>query len=92
VAARPIPRWLFIVRRDRSRLYANLRQSFEGVAAVEVILDRRETESEAPADHPARGERRAPLTPLEVEQWQTLGFRLVYRGEDLQVYEAPAPA
>ena len=82
------PRWLFIIRRDRPKLYANLRQSFEGMSAVEVILDRREAGNGPPEGDPASGDRRAPLSQLEQEQWLTLGFRLVYRGEDLQVYEA----
>jgi len=89
MASRPSPRWLFIVRRDRAKLYANLRESFEGVPAVQVILDRREGNG-APAGDPARRDRRAPLSLLEQEQWLTLGFRLIYQGEDLQVYEAPA--
>lgn len=82
----PPPRWLLVVRRDRPRLYANLRESLADQPEVEVILDRRQGEDGRPAGHP---ERRAAWGPRERDQWETLGFRLVYRGEDLRVYERP---
>ncbi len=36
-----MPRYLFIVARDRPEIYAELRQQFEGNADVEVLVDRR---------------------------------------------------
>jgi hypothetical protein len=36
-----MPRYLFIVARDRPEIYAELRHQFEGNADVEVLVDRR---------------------------------------------------
>lgn len=35
------PRWIIVVRRDKPGLYEHMRQSYEGDARVEVLLDRR---------------------------------------------------
>jgi hypothetical protein len=82
-------RWLFIVRRDRPRLHAYLRDAFAGVEQVEVIVDRRH------ADRPVGAERRGTaLTKAEQELWDEAGFRLVYRDPDFGIYRsdtAPPP-
>ena len=39
-----MPRYLFIVVRDRPDIYEELRQQFEGNADVEVLVDRRQVE------------------------------------------------
>ncbi len=50
-----LPRWIIIVRRDKPGLYEHLRESYEGDARVEVILDRRLAAStEMPAEANAR--------------------------------------
>jgi hypothetical protein len=46
-----LPRWFIIVRRDRPGLHEHLRESYDGDARVEVILDRRP----------------APTMPIEVD-------------------------
>ncbi|HEV8309975.1 MAG TPA: hypothetical protein VGW35_20110 [Methylomirabilota bacterium] len=88
----PRPRWLFIVRQDQRRLYDHLRQAFEGIDLIEVILDRRRVERRQemqPVDvDRRRKERRAPLSAAEQELWGIAGFRLVYRTEDLTIYES----
>ncbi|MGH7321281.1 MAG: hypothetical protein ACRELA_16860 [Candidatus Rokuibacteriota bacterium] len=53
-----------------------------------MILDRRRSDETATDRDAALAERREPLTSLEQDQWLTLGFRMVHRGEDLEVYEA----
>jgi hypothetical protein len=81
------PRWLLVVRRDQPRLYAHLREAFAGVEVVEVILDRRGTETS-----PASPERRRLLTKEEEQLWIAAGFRLVHRDRDftiLRTDEAP---
>jgi hypothetical protein len=70
------PCWLIVVRRDKPRLYEILRKVWEGDPMFEVVLDRRE--GAEPGKHAT--ERRRALTPEEQEMWETVGFRLVYRG------------
>jgi hypothetical protein len=78
-------RWLFIVRRDRPRLHAYLRDAFAGVEQVEVIVDRRQE------DRPVGTERRgAELSKAEQELWDDAGFRLVYRDADFGIYRSEA--
>ncbi len=76
------PRWLIVVRRDREQLYRNLRESFGPEARVEVILDRRET------DRGTARERRKRSAGGEPGLWEQLGLRLIFRDQDLRVYEA----
>jgi len=77
------PRWLFVVRRDKRELHRHLRQSFASDPRVEVILDRRREDR-----NPVAVERRqAPVTTVELDLWESLGFRLILRGEDFTVYE-----
>ena len=65
-------RWLMVVARDRPRLYANLRESFEGNPLVAVIVDRRQAgpggAAATPADE-AQIRRRQPLSPEQTGTW-----------------------
>jgi hypothetical protein len=67
------PRWLIVVRRDKSTLYDDLSRAFQTTPQVAVILDRRGTgRQESPA-----AQQRALLTAAELELWETVGFRLI---------------
>jgi hypothetical protein len=87
-------RWLMVVARDRPRLYANLRESFEGNPLVAVIVDRRQADpggaAATPADE-AQIRRRQPLSPEQTGTWLQLGFILVRQEDGLAVYEAARP-
>jgi hypothetical protein len=89
-----LPRWLIIVQQGRRELYADLRRNFQSDERVEVILDRRRAERRAedmPVDADQRRlPRRRPLTVPERDLWDTAGFRLYYRDEDIDVYERPS--
>jgi hypothetical protein len=52
-----MPRFLFIVARDRPDVYADLQQQFQGNPEVEVLVDRRVSERRASQD-PREPERR----------------------------------
>jgi hypothetical protein len=74
------PRWLLIIRRDRSDLAGSLADRYPDAA---VIVDRRETERRqraepVPMDRRTH-QRRAPLVLSEQQMWEALGYRLVYR-------------
>ena len=87
-------RWLMVVARDRPRLYANLRESFEGNPLVAVIVDRRQADPDGTAAVPtdeAQIRRRQPLSPEQTGTWHQLGFILVRQGDGLAVYEAARP-
>lgn len=97
MAAGPGPRWLIVVRRDRPRLYRVLREAFETVEDVAVILDRRHGERRrsgpgAPGRTPERrrGDRRQHPGARDRDLWETAGFRLIHVARDLRVYEDPA--
>jgi hypothetical protein len=81
--------WLVIVRRDQPGLYRHLRQEFEGIGLVEVILDRRQGE-ELPGLAPAPTGRRHPVTPKELARWRSLGYRVVPRHDNPGVGPLPA--
>lgn len=66
-------RWVVVVRRDQPGLYRYLRQEFEGIGLVDVILDRRQR------DAPWPGERRRPATSKEWTRWRSFGYRVVPR-------------
>lgn len=87
-----VPRWFIIVHHERPELYKDLRRNFEGDGRVRVILDRRRAERRAegqPVDAGRRRQpRRKPLKRHEQDLWETAGFRLYYRNEDMRVYEA----
>jgi hypothetical protein len=89
-----LPRWLIIVQQERRELYADLRRNFQPDERVEVILDRRGAERRAeglPVEADRRRQhRRRPLTAPERDLWDTAGFRLYYRDEDIDVYERPS--
>jgi hypothetical protein len=68
-----VPRRLVIVRQDHLALYRYLSERLDGVAYVDVILDRRLTATPAPA---AASERRRPLGRRERDHWRSLGYRL----------------
>ena len=94
------PRWLIVVQRDQLDLFRHLRESFDGVPEVAVILDRRlaERRQEAQPDgasaaDPERRQRqrRRPASAREQDLWVSAGFRLIHTAEDLKVYEADAP-
>jgi hypothetical protein len=74
-------RWLFIVRRDRPRLFRYLQDAFAGLDHIEIIVDRRHDEQPVGVDR-----RRAPLSKAEQELWDEAGFRLVYRDDDFGIY------
>ncbi len=85
------PRWLIVVRRERSELHAKLCRDFGRAAWVAVILDRR------------RGERRQPTAPPPELDWRQAdrrrapgerslrAYRLAHEGEDFVVHEATSP-
>ena len=85
-------RWLIVVRRDRSRLFANLRESVGIDPNVEVVLDRRADERDAAAAQAT--ERRRPLSLRNAAVWEDLGFQLIYReaAGEMEVYEAEGDA
>lgn len=70
-------RWLVVVRRDQPGLYHYLRQEFEGIGLVDVILDRRQ--GDAPWAGEARAERRRPATLKEGTRWRSFGYQVVPR-------------
>ena len=78
--------WLFIVRRDRPRLYAYLREAFASVEHIKVIVDRRQDDQPVDVDR-----RRVPLNKVEQELWDIAGFRLVYRDEDFGIFRTEEP-
>jgi hypothetical protein len=78
-------RWLFIVRRDRPRLHAYLRDAFAGVEQVEVIMDRRQEDRPVGTDRRGGG-----LSKAEQELWDDAGFRLVYRDSEFGIYRSEA--
>ncbi|HSD66400.1 MAG TPA: hypothetical protein VLF95_06855 [Vicinamibacteria bacterium] len=78
--------WLFVVRRDRPRLYAYLRDAFAGVEPIEVIVDRRHDDRPVDVDR-----RRVPLSKAEQELWDVAGFRLVYRDDDFGIFRTEEP-
>lgn len=84
-------RWLIIVQSDRRELYSDLRRNFKPDKRVDVILDRRRAErrlGDGPVDSDRRRHpRRRPLTAQQIDLWETAGFRLYYRDEEMQVYE-----
>jgi hypothetical protein len=74
------PRWLVIIRRDRSELAGSLAERYPDAA---IIVDRRETERRqraepVPVERRAL-QRRAPLVLSERQMWEALGYHLVYR-------------
>ncbi len=79
------PRWLIVIQRDKPGLYANLRESLASNAEVEIVLDRRQTETP-----PTVERRRTAVPPAARDLWETLGLRVIYRGEDVTVCEDPA--
>lgn len=94
------PRWLIVVRRDQLDLFRHLRESFDGVPEVAVILDRRHEERRqeaqpdgSPPEDPERRrrQRRRSVSVREQDLWVSAGFRLIHTAEDLKVYEADAP-
>jgi|RhiMetdeSRZDD1v2_1073273.scaffolds.fasta_scaffold156355_2 hypothetical protein len=84
-------RWLIIVQSDRRDLYSDLRRNFKPDKRVDVILDRRRGErrlEDGPvASDRRRQPRRRPLTADQFDLWETVGFRLYYRDEEMRVYE-----
>lgn len=85
----PRPRWLIVVQRERRKLYENLRESVAGNSRVEIVLDRRSAESTGAAVSGPAVSRRTPLASEQGASWNELGFFLIYRGDELTVYEAP---
>ncbi len=80
-------RWLVVVRRDQPSLYAYLRQGFEGIGPVEVILDRRQGEKwpgpETTETEGSRADRRRPGTMKERVRWRSFGYRVAPSNGDL---------
>ena len=83
-------RWLIILDRDRKDLFTGLRRRFEGRALV--ILDRRHGDRRT---HDVLVEverrvtqRRGPLTPPEAALWQDGGYRMLFRPEYFEIFEA----
>jgi hypothetical protein len=74
-------RWLVVVRRDEPGLYAYLARGFEGIALVDVILDRREGEGPRvnglAAGATGARDRRRPATARERSRWTSFGYRMV---------------
>ena len=86
-----LPRWVIVVRRDKSEFYEDLRRNFKGDGRVRVILDRREqnrrTSTKPMETDRRRSDRRKPVPVRETALWDDAGFRLFHRDEDMQVYE-----
>ncbi|MGH7266795.1 MAG: hypothetical protein ACREMB_18395 [Candidatus Rokuibacteriota bacterium] len=74
------PRWLLIIRRDRSDLVQSLGERYPDAA---VLVDRRQADRrQRPEPVPIErrsSQRRAPLVLSEQQMWDALGYRLVYR-------------
>jgi len=75
--------WLIVVREDQAGLYGYLREGFEGVPVLEVILDRRRLptgfgDDPVEADQ-AAVDRRRPASSRERDRWRTFGYRLIAR-------------
>jgi hypothetical protein len=81
--ARPLGRWLVVVRRDRAGLCQQLDETFGDNPRITVVVDRRLCERRRP---PAPGaplrverrhgsDRRMPATDGDRQVWEALGFR-----------------
>jgi hypothetical protein len=79
--ARPA-RWLVVVRRDQLRLYGHLRQEFDGISLVEVVLDRRRDLEDGAARVHTPVDRRRPVPSKERARWRSFGFQIVRRREE----------
>jgi hypothetical protein len=90
-------RWLIVVRRDQLDLFGNLREAFQGIEEVAVILDRRQTErrqgTDAGAGRPDRRRQQRHRAPAGAEHdlWQSAGLRLIHVAEDLRTYATGDP-
>ena len=83
------PRWVIVVRVERSEVFAALRRSFAGSDWVDLVVDRRRGErrqgrgSTPAAERRGGGRRSADRQPVRVP-----AFRLAHRGDGFEVYEA----
>jgi len=87
----PPPRWLIVVAEDHPTIRQGLRHTFADDPSVEVVLDRRGTESRVQANE-ATSERRQPLSPEQTVVWRDLKFFLVDRWKGMEVYETDTRA
>jgi hypothetical protein len=71
-------RWLVVVRRDQQRLFSYLEQGFHGLAALDVILDRRAgAGSGGRSGGPLPVDRRRAATARDRSRWRALGYVLI---------------
>jgi hypothetical protein len=86
------PRWVIVVRVDRSDTYPALRRSFAGSAWVEVTVDRRQGERRQRRDMQAATDRRlASRRSMDRDPAQVPLFRLAHQGAGFAVYEGTLP-
>lgn len=84
-------RWIIVVQVTRPEVYTKLRRTFEGAPWVEVVVDRRRGERRRRSDLP-EAERRLVGRRREDDSTRLPEYRLAYRGNGHDVYEATALA
>jgi hypothetical protein len=85
------PRWVIVTRVDRPEVVPALQRSFAGSVWVKVVVDRRCGERRQGTMPPAEDQRLAGRRSTDQDPTQRPAFRLAYRGDGFEAYEATAP-
>ena len=86
------PHWVVVVHQDERDVYSRLRRAYDGLALVQVLLDRRDGQRRRAAEGPAGERRQADRRRSTLPRAVSASHRLVQRTETHDVFEAASHA